>query len=184
MGTAHGVDTTPKSRPSRKAPIYPRFLTLSPVGTGKFSFSNPSRWSPMSRQTAATRYFQSGPILPNIRPISAEMSPRTVKVMARPKTKKSEKTRERLSGRCLLVSRDDAHQERDHGQNAGIQGGRHAAQEDSDDRQPGTVLKERGNVAEEAVHRASAHWIPCFFRSSRISSLGKSPTWRAISLPF
>ena len=112
------------------------------------------------------------------------MSPSAVKVTARPRTKKSEKTSDRLTRRRLPVPGDDAHQERDHGQNAGIQGRRHAAQEDGDDRQPRAVLEERGNVAEEAFHLSSAHWTPCFFRSSRISSLGKSPTWRAISFPF
>ena len=97
------------------------------------------------------------------------------------KERKDERAPER---RRLLVPGDDSHQERDHGQNAGIQGRRHASQEDGDDRQPGAVLEERGNIAEEAFHRSSAHWMPCFFRSSRISSLGKSPTWRAISFPF
>ena len=184
MGTAHGVETTPKSRPSRKAPIYPCFFTRIPVGTGKFHLRSAEQVEPHEQADPGDDILPELPDVPEHPAHESGDEPEHGEGDGQAQDEKERKDERALDGRRLLVPGDDAHQERDHGQNAGIQGRRHAAQEDGDDRQPGAVLEERGNVAEEALHLASAHWMPCFFRSSRISSLGKSPTWRAISFPF
>ena len=175
MGTAHGVETTPKSRPSRKAPIYPCFLTLSPAGTGKFNLSNAEQVEPHQQTDCRDE------ILPERTDVAEHPShkrgdePEGREGDGQAQDEKERKDEGALERRRLLVPGDDAHQERDHGQNAGIQGRRHAAQEDGDDRQPGAVLEERGNVAEEALHLASAHWIAVLLQELEDLLLGKEP---------
>ena len=153
MGTAHGVETTPKSKPQQEGSDIALLLHPEPGRDGQVPLETPSRWSPMSRQTPATTYFQKAPDVPEH---PAHQSGDEAQGRERHGQAEDEEEREderAPDGRRLLVPGDDAHQERDHGQDAGIEGRGHAAQEDGDDRQPGVVLEERGDVAEKALHR-------------------------------
>ena len=94
------------------------------------------------------------------------------------------KDERRLHGRRLPVSGDDAHQERDHGQDAGVQGRGHAAEENGDDRQPGVMLEKRGDVAEKAGPSSPQLMDAVFFQELDDLLLGKKPDVAENLLPL
>ncbi len=131
----------------------------------------------MTRQTAATRYFQNPPTSPNIRPSRSGDEAQGGERHGQAEDEEQGKDERPPHGRRLPVAGDDAHEQRDHGQDAGIQGRRDAAEENGDDRQPGIVLEELGDIAEKARHVPRPYFLaPCLTRSATISSLGKKPT--------
>ena len=126
----------------------PCFFTFSPAGTGKLNLRNPSRWSPMTQADAGDE------VLPERADVAEHPAhqggdePEDGEGDGQAQDEEKREDERALERRRLLVPGDDAHQERDHGQDAGIQGRRHAAEEDGDDRQPGAVLEELPDVAE------------------------------------